>query len=260
MNEYTLITGATSGIGYELVKLFAKDKDNLILVARNEEKLNEIKKDLVEKYNIDVVVIPMDLSVIENSKKLYDKTKELNLKVVKLINNAGFGDSCEFINCKIDKINQMIDLNMKALTNLTYYFANDMKENKYGRILNVASVASYLAGPYMSVYYATKAYVMNFSVALAVEMKKYNVKISILCPGPTKTDFAHKAEFKNENSFNKYASKPEKVAKIAYKKFRRGKLIINPGFTVKLIAFGTRIMPRKFAAKRSAGINNSRVK
>lgn len=260
MKEYTLITGATSGIGYELVKLFSKDKNDLILVARNEEKLNEIKNDLKEKYGIDVVVIPADLSIIENAKKLYDKTKELNLKVVKLINNAGFGDSCEFTEAKIDKINQMIDLNMKALTDLTYYYANDMKENKYGRILNVSSVAAYLPGPYMSVYYASKAYVMNFSVALAVEMKKYNVKISILCPGPTKTDFAHKAEFKNENSFNKYATKPERVAKIAYKKFKKGKLIINPGFIVKLISFGTRLTSKKFAAKRSAGLNIGRAK
>ena len=252
--EYTLISGASSGIGYELAKIFAKNKYNLILVARSEKKLLELKEELV-KNDIDVLVYPYDLSKIENILELKEKLKEQDIFVNNLVNNAGFGDSSEFVSADINKINQMVDLNMKSLTNMSYYFGKEMKERKRGRILNVASLAGYIAGPYMAVYYATKAYVLNFSMALNIEMKKYNVSVSILCPGPTNTNFIATTEIKNPNEFNKRRISSVKVAKIAYKKLMKNKTIINTGALTKFVAFGTRFLPRKFAAKQTAKAN-----
>ena len=253
--DYTLITGASSGIGYELAKLFAKDKHNLILVARSENKLLEIKEELTKNNDIDVLVYPYDLSKVENILELREKIKKENIFVNNLVNNAGFGDSSEFVSADINKINQMVDLNMKSLTNLSYYFGKDMKENRRGRILNVASVAAYLAGPYMAVYYATKAYVFSFSMALNIEMKKYNVSVSILCPGPTDTNFIAVTESKNPETFNKHRMKTEKVAKIAYKKMMKNKTVINTGRLAKNVSFFSRFTSRKGAAKLTARAN-----
>ena len=250
--EYTLISGATSGIGYELAKLFAKDKNNLILVSRNEKKLEEIKEELI-KNDIEVLTYAYDLSKVENVLELKEKLNDVT--ITNLVNNAGFGDSGEFVSSNINKINQMVDLNMKSLTNMSYYFGNKMKENKKGRILNVASVAAYLAGPYMAVYYATKAYVYNFSLALNIEMKKYNVSVSILCPGPTNTNFIKVTESKNPEAFNKHRMNSTKVAKIAYKKMMKNKRVINTGALAKFVCLFTRFLPRKFAARCTAKAN-----
>ena len=252
--NYTLITGASSGIGYELAKLFAKDKHNLILVARSEKKLLELKEELA-KNDIDVLIYSYDLSKVENILELREKIKGENIFVDILVNNAGFGDSAEFVSADINKINQMVDLNMKSLTNMSYYFGKDMKENKRGKILNVASVAAYLAGPYMAVYYATKSYVYSFSMALSIEMKKYNVNVSILCPGPTNTNFIAVTESKKPEAFNKHRMKSEKVAKICYKKMMKNKTVINTGRLSKFVSFITRFMSRKFAAKLTATTN-----
>lgn len=255
-NSYTLITGATSGIGFELAKLYAKDGYNLILVARKLEALNQAKEDLLKiNNNIDIKVFIFDLSKIENTYSLYEKVKENELEVTTLINNAGFGDSCEFVEADINKLNQMVDLNMKSLMNMCYFFSKDMKLRRSGRILNVASVAAYLAGPYMSVYYATKAFVLNFSVGIYHELKTYGVKVNILCPGPTKTNFINAAEAKNKNAFNKASMDASVVAKKCYKKMKKNKLIINTGFLSKFTAFFTRFLSRKFAAKRTETIN-----
>ena len=252
--NYTLITGASSGIGFELAKLFAKDKHNLILVARSEKKLLEIKDELI-KNDIDVLIYSYDLSKIENILELREKIKGENIFVDILVNNAGFGDSAEFISSDINKVNQMVDLNMKSLTNMCYYFGKDMKDAKRGKILNVASVAAYLAGPYMAVYYATKAYVYSFSMALNIEMKKYNVNVSILCPGPTNTNFIAVTESKNPEAFNKHRMKSSKVAKIAYKKMMKNKTVINTGKLSKFTSFATRFLSRKTAAKLTATTN-----
>ena len=253
-NNYTLISGATSGIGLELAKLYAKDNHNLILVSRNIEQLNQIKEEL-KKDSIDIKIYAYDLSVIENTYELYNNIKKENLNVNILINNAGFGDSCEFVESNINKINKMIDLNIKSLTNMCHLFIKDMKENKNGRILNVASVAAYLAGPYMTTYYATKAYVLNFTVGLYHEVKKYGIKMHALCPGPTKTKFIEVSESKNKKAFDNVSMSPVKVAKICYKKMRRNKLIINTGFMSKFVSLFTRFVSRKFTAKQTQKIN-----
>ncbi len=255
-SSYTLISGATSGIGFELAKNFAKDGYNLILVSRSLSSLEEKKLELKElNNNIDIKIFAYDLSVIENTYSLYEQIKENNLEVNFLVNNAGFGDSGEFLNANINKLNQMVDLNMKSLMNMCYLFGNDMKERKSGKILNVASVAAYLAGPYMSCYYATKSFVLNFSIGLYHELKKYGIKIHILCPGPTKTKFIDVCESKNKKAFDNLSMDPKKVAKKCYKKMKKNKLIINTGFISKFSSFSTRFLSRKFASKLTEKVN-----
>ena len=253
-NSYVLISGATSGIGLELARLYAEDGYNLILVARNLADLEKTKKEL-QKNIIDVKIYSYDLAKIENTYALYERIKEEGLIVNTLVNNAGFGDSCEFIYADINRLNSMVDLNIKSLMNMCHLFAKDMMERRSGNILNVASVAAYISGPYMATYYATKAFVLNFSVGLYHELKKYGVKMHVLCPGPTKTKFIDVAESQNKKEFNKISMKPTKVAKICYKKIRKNKLIINTGFISKFTCFVTRFVSKKFAAKRTEKIN-----
>lgn len=254
-NSYVLISGATSGIGLEFAKIYATNGYNLILVSRNLELLEKTKEELLKINDVNIIIFAYDLSIIENTYDLYQKIKDSSLEVNVLINNAGFGDAKEFLNADINKLNKMVDLNIKSLMNMCHLFGNDMKERKSGRILNVASVAAYLAGPYMSVYYATKAFVLNFTVGLYHELKPYGVKIHALCPGPTKTKFIDVCESKNKKGFNRVSASPYKVAKIAYKKMKRNKLIINAGLSVKLISFASRITTRKFISKRTEKIN-----
>ena len=255
-NNYTLISGATSGIGFELAKLYAKNGYNLILVSRKLDSLNESKEELLKiNENIDIKIYSYDLSKIENTYELYNSIKNDNLNVNILINNAGFGDSGEFIEADINKLNKLVDLNIKSLMNMCHLFIKDMKENKSGEVLNVASVAAYLAGPYMSVYYASKAFVLNFTVGIYHELKKYGIKVHALCPGPTKTKFIEVCESNNKKAFDDASMSPSKVAKVCYKKMKRNKLIINTGFLSKFTAFFTRFMSRKFAAKQTQKIN-----
>ena len=245
--EYTLITGASSGIGLDLAKIFAKNNNNLILIARSIDKLNALKQELEEQYKITVLTYKMDLSnldFIEDFKKVIEDKDILNL-----VNNAGYGDARDFLDANIDKMNNIIDLNIKALENICYYVGLKMKERKKGRILNVGSAASFIPGPYMATYYATKSYVLSFSYALAVELKKYNITVSTLCPGPTKTDFAAKAEIKNADYFNKMGQTSYHVAKKGYKKMMKGRRIIKCSLVTYLGAFGSRFLPRRLLGK-----------
>lgn len=254
-NNYVLISGATSGIGLELARLYAKDGYNLILISRSQNDLEKTKSELIKNNNIEIEIFAYDLSKIENVYDLYEKIEEKNFIVQTLVNNAGFGDSCEFVYADINRLNQMVDLNIKSLMNMCHLFAKDMMERRNGDILNVASVAAYLGGPYMATYYATKAFVLNFSIGLYHELKKFGVRMHILCPGPTKTKFIDVAESQNKKAFNNISMKADKVAKICYKKVKRNKLIINTGFISKFTSFGTRFMSRKFAAKMTQKIN-----
>ncbi len=254
-NNYVLISGATSGIGHELAKLYAKDGRNLILISRNQSELEKTKNELLKNNNIKIEIFSYDLSKIENVYSLHESIKEKDFIVDTLINNAGFGDSCVFVYADINRLNQMVDLNIKSLMNMCHLFAKDMMVRRNGDIVNVASVAAYLSGPYMATYYATKAFVLNFSIGLYHELKKYGVRVHVLCPGPTKTKFIDVAESQNKKAFNNVSMMPEKVASICYKKVKKNKLIINTGFLSKMTAFGTRFVSRKFAAKKTEKIN-----
>lgn len=235
--ENVLITGATSGIGYEFAKVFAKNKYNLLLCSRNKESLEKIKSEISEKYNVEVNVFAKDLSRKEEVRELYEEVAAKGITVDILINNAGAGYVGEFIKEDYERDECIMQLNMNALTYLTKVFAKQMAQRKKGRILNVASTGSYHPGPYTAVYYATKAYVLSFTEALSEELKQYNITVSALCPGATKTNFSKNAG-KRDNS---NAMSPQFVAQKGYEGLMKNKVTIIPGFQYKLFV----LLPRK---------------
>lgn len=253
---YTLITGASSGLGAEFAKLFARDGHDLILVARNTQKLNELAKSLTDEYGVKAVCFACDLSDAKQVQNLYDDMVSCEYQVDNLVNNAGFGYHKEFLSSDIKTQNQMIDLNVSALVNLTYLFGKDMKKAGYGRILNISSLAAFCAGPYMSIYFASKAFVLSFSNALAEEFKGSGVSITALCLGPTATGFEKNAKLNNSKMFKAFkVARPEKVAAFGYKKMQKGKANAFYGLQVKTLNVASRALSRKLGAKFAKGIN-----
>jgi len=246
METYSLITGASGGIGLDLARLLANDKNNLVLVARNEKKLNEIKVLLEKEFGIDIKIYAYDLSVPDSTEKLFNEITKENIQIDKLINNAGFGDFSAFAECDWPKQEMMINLNILALTKITRLFLPAMIKSGSGRILNVASVAAFMPGPLMSVYYASKSFVLSFSYAIANELKGTGVTVTVLCPGPTKTGFVDAAALGNSKLFKIMKPVPSAtVARFAYKRFRKGRLLAVPGFMNKLMITSVRFSPRK---------------
>ena len=187
--ETALITGATKGIGYELTKLFARDSYNLVLIARDAKKLNEIKTDLNNEYNVDILIIVKDLSKPNAALEIFNETVEKQIVINVLVNNAGIGDFGKFQKQNFLKINEILQINIVSLTELTRLFMSNMLKKKEGKILNISSMAAFQPGPYMAVYYASKAYVQSFSEAITSELKGTGVSVTTLCPGPTKSGF-----------------------------------------------------------------------
>ncbi len=226
--ETVLITGASSGIGREFSRLFAEKGYRLVITARREKNLTELKE-MYPENNIEV--IPCDLGSETGAEYLYNEIKKRNIKVDILINNAGFGLFGEFYETDIEKEKKMIDLNVKALVELSKYFLQEMLERNSGKILNVASIAAFQPGPYMSVYYASKAFVLSFSEALRNEVRNTGVCISVLCPGPVETEFEKSSELSRSKLFSKL--KPVTAEKVAYAGFRglmKNRAVIIPGF------------------------------
>ena len=246
--NYTLITGASTGIGYELAKLFAKDRHNLILVARDEGKLETAKNEL-SKCNVEVKILSLDLSKSEDIQGLFNYVEMNKLNVDILVNNAGIGTFGDFSEIEWVKEEALIDINIKVLTKLTKYFLPKIIECKNGGILNVASTAAFCSGPRMAAYYASKAYVLNLTEAIYEECKDSGIRISCLCPGPVKTSFQSKAGINKSESAKKYLMDAEEVAKISYKEFKKGKLIIIPGIKNKLLVMGNKFLPRSISRK-----------
>ena len=236
------------GIGYELAKLFAKDKRNLILISRNILKLQDVKNEL-SKFNIDIKILALDLKNSEDIQDLFNYIEANKLNINILINNAGIGTFGDFNNIEWKSEEALIDINIKALTKLTKYFLPKVVKEKEGGILNVASTAAFCSGPRMATYYASKAYVLNLTEAIYEEYKAAGIKISCLCPGPVKTSFQDKAGIKKSKSAKKYLMDAEEVAKICYKDFYKGKVIIIPGFKNKLLVMGNKLMPRSISRK-----------
>jgi short-subunit dehydrogenase len=239
-----LITGASGGIGLEFARLFASKGFSLVLVARSSDKLQEIKKDLEDKYNISVEVISKDLASTHSAIELHEEIKYKGLVIDILINNAGFGDSGLFYETDTDRDIEMINLNMTSLYVLTKLFVQDMLKRNEGRILNVSSVASFMPGPYMSLYYATKAFVTSFSLGIAKELKNTGVYITVLCPGPTKSDFFINANAKGKKITEMFIM-PEarEVAKTGYIALKKGKKIVVHGLSNRLMVFLIRFLP-----------------
>ena len=234
-----LITGASSGIGRDIAINLSKKGYDLILVARDLEKLNEVKS----KLHTNVEVVSMDVSNAENCKELHEKYQNIDI----LVNNAGFGDCGYFTKTNLDKELKMIDTNIVAYHVLTKLYLQDMKQKNSGKILNVASIAGFMPGPLMATYYSTKAYVVRLSEAIREELRreKSNVQISILCPGPVNTNFNKVADVQ----FALKGLSSEYVAKYAVDKLFKGKFYIVPGWKIKLARFGAKIAPNNFVAK-----------
>ena len=234
-----LITGASSGIGRDIARELSKRGYDLILVARDLEKLNEVKAELKTK----VETVSMDISNPENCKQLHEKYKDIDI----LVNNAGFGDCGYFDKTNLDKELQMINTNIVAYHVLTKLYLKDMKAKNSGKILNVASIAGFMPGPLMATYYSTKAYVVRLSEAIREELKKESskVQISILCPGPVDTNFNKVADVQ----FALKGLSSEYVAKYTTDKLFKGKFYIVPGWKIKLAKFGAKIAPNALVAK-----------
>lgn len=245
MKSYALITGATSGIGLSLARIHASKKGNLIIVGRNGAKLSKLKNELEHTFKIDVMAFSVDLSKETSVNKLINRIKDQKLRVKYLINNAGFGLYGEFKDTSIDREVEMIELNIKAVTMLSKAFLYDMKQHKKGYIMNVGSVASFLPGPLMSVYYASKNYVLAFSQALNEELKGTGVSVTCLCPGPTLTNFTKTARGEKAEILTSNLMSADDVAQIGYESMLDRKTIVIPGFRNKLIVFATRILSRR---------------
>jgi short-subunit dehydrogenase len=242
-----LITGASSGIGLELAKIHAQKGDNLVLVARSEQKLNDLKNELEKQYKISATVMAIDLSNPNAAQELFELTEKDNIKIDYLINNAGFGDFEEFSKSDLNKALEMIDLNIKSLTILTKLYLDGMLERKSGKIMQLASTASFQPGPLMAVYYATKHYVLAFSEAIAEELDGSGVTVTALCPGPTASGFQSAADL-GESKLVKDKKLPSsaEVAKYGYKSMMKGKRVAIHGFENKAMAFSVRFTPRSW--------------
>ena len=240
-----LITGASRGIGKEFADIFAKQGFNLILVARNTEMLEQLLDKYEKKYDIRVTVFSVDLSQPNTAAEIYSEIQNRKIDVDIVINNAGIGEHGEFIDSDLSKIRNMINLNILTLTELTYLFAKNMRAKNKGKILNIASTASFQPVPRFAVYAATKSYVLNFTEALSYELKDTDVSASTLCPGPTATGFKKSANIKESKLFNGKLMDAKFVAKIGYESLMKGNMTIIPGFKNKLLAFFSKITPSR---------------
>ncbi len=243
--ETVLITGASSGIGLDLARLMAPDFD-LIITARNKAKLEQIAQELQSKDGNLVHVVPADLERPEAPEQIYAEIKRRGLRIDMLVNNAGFGVYGFFTELGLQEQLAMIQVNITALTHLTRLVLPEMQARKRGTILNVASTAGFQPGPLMAVYYATKAYVISFSEAIANELKGTGISVSCLCPGPTATEFAARAGMEKSRLFKLGAMRSSDVARAAYRKLvSGGKGLAVPGLINKLMVQSLRISPRK---------------
>lgn len=245
-----LITGSSYGIGKELAYYFIKDGYNLVITARSEDKLKEVKEELLKEFpDRSIAILPLDLSLPNAPFALVEDIKSKNISIDVLVNNAGYGLLNSFHNADIDRQLNMIQLNVNNLVSLTRLLLPQMIKNKEGGLLNVASVAGFVPGPNMAVYYATKAFVLSFSEALHEELKPYGITVSCLAPGPTKTKFGEVSGMKESVVFKMGAQSARTVARKAYQGFKRNKAIILPGINNKFITLITRVFPRTVIRK-----------
>lgn len=254
-----LITGASGGIGLELARLCAKGGHDLILVARRQEKLEEIAKYLGGMYNVRTEVIVADLADPEAPRAIYEKVEQLGLSVDVLINNAGFGQWGLYGRAELSRQLDMIQVNISALMILTRLFLPKMVTQRKGRIMNVASVASFLPGPLMATYYASKAFVLSFSEAISNELQGTGITVTALCPGPTRTGFAEEAGYAAANLFRTPGvMEAAPVALSGYKGMMRGNAIVVPGWKNKALIFAMRLGPRWLVRRISRQLQETR--
>jgi short-subunit dehydrogenase len=248
--RYALITGATQGIGYELAKLFAGDGYNLIIVARTENDLQQRASEFSSEYGVQVVPIAKDLFQANAAFELYDEVKRQGLLVDVLVNDAGQGQYGLFVEADIHRLLDIIQLNVSSITVLTHLFLKDMVARNEGKILQLASIASQLPGPWQAVYHATKAYVLSFTEALISELKDSAVTITALQPGATATDFFNKADMLESKILDTKLSDPGKVAKDGYQALMSSDDKVVSGAKNKVMVGMSNIMPEAMVAEQ----------
>lgn len=241
-----LVTGATGGIGSELCDILAANGYDLVLVSRSEGKLQDLSHRLEQKYGIAAPIFPFDLAQPDAADQLHAALAEQGIAIDILANNAGFGDQGAFLDSNWDRQEEMVKLNILALMRLAYLFGNDMRARGQGRILNVASVAAFTAGPYMPVYFASKAFVLSFSQAMGEELRGSGVTVTALCPGTTATGFWNAAGMDAGNVFSLMgAQSPRAVAELAYNGLMVGKPVVIHSIPSKLANVAARLVPRR---------------
>lgn len=243
MTDAALVTGSTSGIGAAFANKLAKEKNHLVLVSRNKDKLEAQSNALSKKYKIQVFTIACDLARTGAAQQIFERVQELNLQIQILINNAGFNECGCFLKTDGDKELEMISLHTIFVTEMMKLFLPVMVCKGYGRVLNVGSTGSYIACPYDAVYAATKAYILSVSKGINAELKGTGVTVTTLCPGSTKTEFASKANMENTPLFKRFVMKPELVAKIGYRALMKGKTSVIAGLRNKLLVFSSYLLP-----------------
>jgi short-subunit dehydrogenase len=255
MNETALVTGASSGIGLELARCFGADKSNLILVARSTSALETLATELRRQHQIEVHVITSDLALPESPPKIFEELKGRGANVDVLVNNAGFGLHGGFADLPLARQLEIVQVNVAALVALTGFFLPAMLQRGRGGILNVGSVAGFVPGPNMAVYYASKAFVQSFSEALVEELRGTAVSITNLCPGPTETNFSQTARSYQTRTMQVSKMSAAEVAVAGYRAFREKQTVSVPGGKNKLLVHLTRILPRA-TIRRIAGRYN----
>lgn len=252
MKNTALVTGASNGIGLELAKIHASKGGDLVLVARNKSKLDELKNELEKEFKVNVYTIGKDLSASNAAQEVYDETTKQNIQIDILINNAGFGDFGLFAETDWNKESEMINLNIATLTLFTKLYLQDMVKKGSGKIMNLASTASFQPGPMMAVYFATKAYVLSFSEAISNEVSNKGVTVTALCPGPTTSGFQAAASMENSKLFsNKNLPTSKEVAIYGYNAMMKGKTVAIHGIMNKILATSLRFAPRAIVLKIS---------
>ena len=259
--KYGLVTGATSGIGYAFARELARDGMNVVITARDEVQLQEVKDDLEANYKIKVITISRDLSNREAPAEIFEFLKQEEIILSVLVNNAGFNVHGMFEFTDLDAELRMMELHIIAVTQLTKLFLQQRSTDEENLILNVSSIAGFVPGPQVSVHFATRAYILSFSLALTDEMRGSDVHVTCLCPGPTRSAFFERAGM---NDVRLASGKPIKlmdaqdVAKIGYKALKRRKMMVVPGYRNKALAFFAVVAPRGLAIRATRWLMDRR--
>lgn len=242
-SQLALVTGATSGIGYELAKLFAQDRIDLVLVARRQPQLDDIKADFERQYGIHVTCLAADLSQAGQARAVYEQCQAQGLAFDYVVNNAGYGAYKDVVHEQVQTYEGMLTLNVLPLTTLSTLAAQDMVRRRRGRILNVGSTSAFQPVPHLAVYGASKSYIMHFTEALHAELRGTGVTATVLSPGVTDTGFLARADMGSWSQAQGQLPTPAAVAKVGYQAMQQGKLNVVPGWRNKFLSLSISLVP-----------------